>query len=222
MLTSLLSLFGTSQCTETTFLGFVPWYHYLALISDHGRCEVDPSSFVLLGAHSSILLVLLAILDDFFKVAGLLAVVFVIYAGLKFILSQGSPDEAAKARTTVFNALIGLGISGVAIAAVTFIGTQVSNARAGQGKDLNLNPLPDLTTQAQGSELIHLGLSIAFGILGAISFLIIVIAGLQYILSQGDAQAVAKAKNAIIYALIGLVLAILAQSIVSFAVNYRP
>lgn len=224
MLTSLLSIFGATQCsdTTTTFLGFVPWYHYLTLVNNHGRCEVDPNSFTLLGAHSSILLVLLAILDDVFMAAGLLAVVFVIYAGAKFILSQGAPDEAAKARTTVFNALIGLAIAAVAIGVVSFIGTQVTNVRAGQGKYLNLNPLPDLTAQAQGSTLIQTGLSITFGILGAISFLVIVLAGLQYILSQGDSAAVKKAKDAIIYALIGLVLAIVAQSIVSFAVNFRP
>lgn len=62
-------------------------------------------------------------------------------------------------------------------------------------------------------------LMVAFGILGALSVLIIVIAALQYVLSAGDAQKVAKAKDAIIYALVGLVVAILAYSIVAFVLD---
>lgn len=56
-------------------------------------------------------------------------------------------------------------------------------------------------------------------ILGAIALLVITLAGLRYVLSQGDSQKVAQAKNAIIYALIGLVVAILAQVIVTFVVG---
>lgn len=61
--------------------------------------------------------------------------------------------------------------------------------------------------------------SIVFGIIGAVSILIITIAGVQYILSQGDPQRTAKAKNTILYTVIGLVVAILATSIVSFVLT---
>lgn len=56
-------------------------------------------------------------------------------------------------------------------------------------------------------------------IMGAIALLVIVIAGLRYILSQGDPQKVAQAKNAIIYAVIGLIIVMFAQVIVAFVVN---
>lgn len=55
-----------------------------------------------------------------------------------------------------------------------------------------------------------------FGALGAIAVLIIVIAGLQYVISAGDPQKVNKAKNTIIYALVGLAIAILSYAIVAF------
>lgn len=61
--------------------------------------------------------------------------------------------------------------------------------------------------------------SIVFAISGAIALLIIVIAGFQYITSQGNPQTVAKAKNAIIYAGVGLVVLILANAIVAFVVK---
>ncbi|MGF7229098.1 MAG: pilin [Candidatus Saccharibacteria bacterium] len=61
--------------------------------------------------------------------------------------------------------------------------------------------------------------TIVFGISGAIALLIIVIAGFQYVTSQGNPQSVAKAKNAIIYAGVGLVVLILANAIVAFVVK---
>ncbi len=182
--------------------------------------------FHVLGANSSLLLILLAIVDDLFRLAGLLAVGFIIYSGFQFVLSQGSPEESAKARTTGINALVGLGISLVAIVFVTFLGGQVDNRSGGSGTSklggtLDVNSLP-FPTGVEGSGLIQTALSVIFGVLGAIAFLIIVIAGMQYAFSQGDPQATGKAKAAIIYALIGLIIAILAQSIVSFAVNHQP
>lgn len=62
-------------------------------------------------------------------------------------------------------------------------------------------------------------LSIVFGVLGAISVLVITIAGLQYILSGGDPQKTAKAKDTILYAVIGLAVAVLAFSIVRFVLE---
>jgi hypothetical protein len=69
------------------------------------------------------------------------------------------------------------------------------------------------------TEQLQTVLQITFGILGAIAVLVIVVSGLQYILSAGDPQKVARAKDAIIYACIGLVVAILAFSIVSFVLD---
>jgi hypothetical protein len=62
-------------------------------------------------------------------------------------------------------------------------------------------------------------LAIVFGILAALTVLIIVIAGFKYVESQGDPQAVGKAKATIIYAVIGLVLAISAEAIVGFVLG---
>jgi uncharacterized membrane protein YidH (DUF202 family) len=70
-----------------------------------------------------------------------------------------------------------------------------------------------LTTQFQSA------LQVVFIIMGAIAVLIITIAALQYVISAGDPQKVGRAKDTIIYALIGLVVAILAFAIVSFVLN---
>ncbi len=62
-------------------------------------------------------------------------------------------------------------------------------------------------------------LQFTFGVLGAIAVLVIVIAALQYVLSAGDTQKVARAKDAIIYALIGLAVAVMAYAIVAFVLD---
>jgi hypothetical protein len=55
----------------------------------------------------------------------------------------------------------------------------------------------------------------------AISVLVIMIGGFRYIISAGDSSGIEGAKNSIIYALVGLVVAVLAQVIVSFVlVNF--
>jgi cytochrome bd-type quinol oxidase subunit 2 len=60
--------------------------------------------------------------------------------------------------------------------------------------------------------------TVAF-VVGAISVLMIVIGGLRYVISQGDAQATQNAKNTILYAVVGLVIAFIARGLVVFVIN---
>lgn len=62
-------------------------------------------------------------------------------------------------------------------------------------------------------------LSLVFAITGGISVLIITIAGLRYINSRGNPQAVEQSKNAIIYAVVGLVVSMAAFGIVAFVLK---
>ncbi len=75
-------------------------------------------------------------------------------------------------------------------------------------------PKQELTSNTFSSVL-----SVVFGVLGVICVLVIALAGLQYVLSGGDPQKTAKAKNTILYAVIGLAVAIVAVSIVNFVFN---
>lgn len=53
---------------------------------------------------------------------------------------------------------------------------------------------------------------------GVIAVIVVIIAGIQFTLSGGDPNKVATARNAIIYALIGLVVTIFAASITSYII----
>ena len=63
------------------------------------------------------------------------------------------------------------------------------------------------------------GLQIASGIAGGIALLIVTLAGFKYVVSQGNPQETAKAKNTIIGALIGVVVSITAYGIVTFVIR---
>jgi hypothetical protein len=63
------------------------------------------------------------------------------------------------------------------------------------------------------------GLQILFGVTGGIALLVITVAGFRYVISRGDPQSTARAKDTILYAVIGLVVSIMAFGIVSFVVN---
>lgn len=54
---------------------------------------------------------------------------------------------------------------------------------------------------------------------GAIAVIMVVVGGIRYITSDGDPGAAAKAKNTIIYALVGLVVAVMSYSIVNFVIE---
>lgn len=62
-------------------------------------------------------------------------------------------------------------------------------------------------------------LSIVFAVMGAIAVITLLLASLKYVTSRGEPAEVAKAKNAIIYSVIGLVIVASAFTIVSFVVD---
>ena len=82
--------------------------------------------------------------------------------------------------------------------------------------NVDVTPLPNVSA---GPGLISKILSIVFVITGAISLLIITIAGFRFVISAGDSNRVAQARSAILYALIGLIITISGMAIVTFVLN---
>lgn len=57
-------------------------------------------------------------------------------------------------------------------------------------------------------------------LLGAVSVVMIIIGGFRYTVSGGDSSGITSAKNTILYAVVGLVVAFLAYAIVNWVVVY--
>jgi hypothetical protein len=56
-------------------------------------------------------------------------------------------------------------------------------------------------------------------IVGALSVIMLIVGGLRYVVSGGNSTAVTAAKNTILYAIVGLVIAFLAYAAINFVVN---
>jgi len=70
-----------------------------------------------------------------------------------------------------------------------------------------------------GSDKLAQILTIAFTLIGAIAFLMLVITGFRYVLSQGDANKTAELRRQIIYLVFGLIIVASADIIVTYIVK---
>lgn len=56
-------------------------------------------------------------------------------------------------------------------------------------------------------------------VIGAVSVIMLIIGGIRYTVSNGDSTAVQNAKNTIMYAIIGIIVALIAFAVVNFVVT---
>jgi hypothetical protein len=103
------------------FLGFPTWYKYLHGVSAPNGAGNANTCLPQVGSLSDIWLIVAALVEILLRVAGLAAIIFVIYGGVQYITSQGEPDKTGRAKQTVLNALIGLVIAIGATIFVTFV-----------------------------------------------------------------------------------------------------
>jgi hypothetical protein len=112
-----------AKCSKQLFFGMPTWYEYLNLDS---QCAVAIKNKQNPGSYFHVIpLIALAVIDILLRVAGMVAIIFVIFGGVELLTSQGSPEKAGKGRGTIINSLIGLAIAVVAIVFVNFVGTSL-------------------------------------------------------------------------------------------------
>ena len=80
-------------------------------------------------------------------------------------------------------------------------------------KDNNEDPLT-----GSGGVILKTARLLAF-LTGMASIIIILIGSIKYITANGDSNSVNSAKNTILYAMVGLVISLLAQGIIVFVIN---
>ena len=87
-------------------------------------------------------------------------------------------------------------------------------ATSGIGAAAPGNGVP--TTLFGTGSIFNTIVNILLFIIGAISVIMLIYGGIRYTISAGDSGSVTAAKNTILYAIVGLVIAILAYAIVNF------
>lgn len=110
---------STTACPKSNFFFIPPWYEYLDLHSDAGGCTPT------FNFPDDILPVGLAIVDMLVRLAGFVAIVSIIIAGVTYVTAGGVVDKTATAKRRIYNSLAGLAIVSVAAGVVAFIGNKL-------------------------------------------------------------------------------------------------
>jgi hypothetical protein len=106
---------------------------------------------------------------------------------------------------------LALGVSAVAVPAFADVNSNVT-----QGiNDTNAGG----TTVTSLPTIFKNVVNILLYVIGAISVIMLIVGGIRYATSAGNSANVTAAKNTIMYALIGLVIAVLAYAIVNFFIS---
>ena len=110
--------------TRSSFFLFPTWYEYLEIGDYRGdECAIKgPQTDGQLDWGLAIPRIGLAVVEILLRIAGLVAVVYVVMGGFKYMTSQGEPENLKQAQGTIINALIGLVIAMLATAVVNVIG----------------------------------------------------------------------------------------------------
>lgn len=83
----------------------------------------------------------------------------------------------------------------------------------------NIGDVPDTGGPGDLSGAIQSVINFIMLLLGGIAVLVIVIAGVRMIVGGGDEGERSKARDAIIYAVVGLIIVLIASAIVNFVAN---
>ena len=116
----------------------------------------------------------------------------------------------------IFLALMSLGV-----ASVLSLSVASTNASAQVSSGINAATTDEMKNkQIDGSNgVIRTVSNILIWVVGIVAVIMIVWSGFKYITTAGDASKVASAKSSLIYAIVGLIIAILAYAIVNFVME---
>lgn len=200
---------GGGNCgTADLPLGFKPWYDGLCTgnnltdeiqAPDRGSQE-DLTSFVWI--------IVLNVLFDLLLVAGYLAMGFIVWGGYMYIMAQGDPGRAAKGQRTLTSAIVGLVI-------VLSASVLVNTARV----VLSINGSDTWNQGALTKQNIEGAFNWAYAVAGIVAVAFIVKGSITYFLSSGDPRRIHQATMTIIYAIVGLVIVLLAAAITNFVLK---
>lgn len=103
--------------------------------------------------------------------------------------------------------------------ALMLVGTRVFAESPQQTAQNAVNQITPPNTNTDLTSLIQLILNILIGLVGVAAVIMLIIGGLRYVFSSGDEKGVKAAKDTILYAIIGIVVAVLAFAIVNFVIQ---
>jgi len=120
-LVSVSSVYAGNCASGGRFLTFPTWYRGLTIVDgDNDTCNiVSPADET--GLSKFIWGIILNIIEILSQLAAYVTVGMILYGGFQYLTSAGGAEGMKKGKTTITNAIIGLIMSLVAVAAVNLI-----------------------------------------------------------------------------------------------------
>lgn len=135
------------------------------------------------------------LLDNIFKflnyAIGVIGVIMIVYTGFLYITSLGNPQKTKQALQSIIYTAVGFAVAILARSISQFI-------------------LPKVAGQTTLQGLVSEGLTTFLWVIGVSALIVMIVAGILYATSTGDPQKTRTAKDAILYAAIGLVVSLIA------------
>lgn len=212
---------ASAACTSN-FLTFPAWYDG---VIDQSTCDVKMPNVDKNGGGlpAFIFRIVLNIIEIALQLVAYAAAGYLIYGGFKYLTSAGSADRVVAGRKIIVNALVGLVISFMSVAIVNLVTTNIDgqaasrcNATAAGDK---IDPDCVGISKVGANKAVEGILTTVYYAGGATAVIVIIVSSVFYIISQGDPSKTKRAKDGILYAVVGLVLILVAFIITNFVIG---
>jgi hypothetical protein len=110
-----------NKTVQHAFFGFPHWWKYV----DKGEYDGLGHCVPKIVFPNGVWPIALAVVDMLLYIAGIVAVISIIIAGISYITAAGSSDQITSARKRIINSVVGLIIVVIASAVVSFIGSTI-------------------------------------------------------------------------------------------------
>lgn len=139
-----------------------------------------------------------------------LAVLFIVIGAVIYLTSAGNASRLELAKNAIWAAIIGLAL---ALAAPSFLAEIYTVLGQGVPTLDGVGPSPSLT------EIVLNVLRVLLSFVGVLAVIMLVVGGLVYMLSAGDSGRLEMGKKIVIYAIVGLIIALVSLVIVTQVAN---
>ena len=113
----------------------------------------------------------------------------------------------------------GLGVVAMALQSAPTFAAKVRCPDGSEANDLTKCGTKNSLNSNDLMNTLNTIINVVIGLIGFVAVIVIILGGVQYTTSAGDSNKVKKAKDTIMYGVIGLVIALLAFAIVNFVVS---
>lgn len=132
---------------------------------------------------------------------GVIGVAMIVYSGFQYIISVGNPQKTKMALQSIIYTAVGFGIAILARSIVAFF-------------------LPTVQGSTSVGQIVTNGMNLFMWVIGITSIIMVIVAGMLYIFSSGDPSKTKTAKDAIMYAMVGMVVALVGGAGIQFLNNF--